>query len=151
MMSRLPPRVLIADDDDATRAAERTVLEYAGCIVHEVSCGPDALALTLADHPTVLLLDLVLPGIDGLQLARMLRADPSVSSLRVLALSASGGAEERVNALLAGCDAFLAKPLSPFELLAAMHDLLAGTLDFDPLRRAVKKVALCGAPHRTRP
>jgi CheY-like chemotaxis protein len=120
--------VLIVEDHDDTRAAERLVLEEAGYVVAEASTGLDALALTLATRPRVVLLDMVLPGIDGMQLARMIRADPSTCTVGLLALSASCSPEDRANALRAGCDAFLSKPVPPFRLVAAVESLMRASV-----------------------
>jgi CheY-like chemotaxis protein len=116
--------VLLADDHDASRSAQRVVLEQAGFIVAEARSGFDALALTLSARPDLVLLDLVLPGIDGQQLARMLRAETSTRHVGLLALSASIDPADRVGALEAGCDEFLAKPVSPTELVETVERIL---------------------------
>lgn len=120
--------VLLVEDHDDTRAAERLVLEDAGFVVAEATTGLDALALTLATQPRVVLLDMVLPGIDGAQLARMLRADPSTRSVALLGFSASCSAEDRMAALEAGCDAFLSKPVPPHQLVTAVAMLMEASV-----------------------
>jgi CheY-like chemotaxis protein len=76
--------------------------------------------LSLAAHPSVILLDMVLPGIDGEQLARMLRADGQSRHVVLVALSASDEPDMRARALRAGCDEFVAKPVSPVDLAAVV-------------------------------
>ena len=90
----------------------------------EATTGLDGLALILATLPRVVLLDMVLPGIDGAQLARMLRADPATRTVALLGLSASCAAEDRASALHAGCDAFLSKPFSPLQLVDMVGRLM---------------------------
>jgi CheY-like chemotaxis protein len=114
---RAPCVVLVADDHDDSRIAERIVLEAFGFVVKEARTGLDALAIALASRPRIILLDLVLPEIDGRQLARMLRADPITRDAALLAVSASTSPEARQDALSAGCDAFVAKPVPPLFLV----------------------------------
>lgn len=114
---RAPCVVLVAEDHDDTRIAERIVLEAFGFVVKEARTGLDALAIAQASRPRVVLLDLVLPEIDGPQLARMLRADPTTRDAALLAISASVNPDARTEALNAGCDAFVAKPVPPLVLV----------------------------------
>jgi CheY-like chemotaxis protein len=114
---RAPCVVLVAEDHDDTRMAQRIVLEAFGFVVKEARTGLDALAIALASRPRIVLLDLVLPEIDGPQLARMLRADPTTRSAALLAVSASSSPEARQAALSAGCDDFVAKPVPPLCLV----------------------------------
>jgi CheY-like chemotaxis protein len=79
----------VADDHDDLREAVRLVLEYFGFAVHTAATGLDALALAQVTRPRILLLDMVLPAIDGEHLARMLRADPTTRDAALIATSAS--------------------------------------------------------------
>jgi CheY-like chemotaxis protein len=134
---RRPCTVLVVDDHDESRLTQRLVLEYFGFVVTEARTGLDALALAQANLPRIVLLDIVLPEIDGRQLARMLRADPSTRNVALLAVSALSGPEERERALTAGCDEFISKPVPPLHLvrmvrLYARRDERP-VYDFDPL------------------
>ena len=120
--------VLLVEDHDDTRLAERFVLERCGYEVVEARTGFDGLALSLAAHPQLILLDMVLPGIDGEQLARMLRADRA-SRVVLVALSASDEPDMRARALRAGCNEFVAKPVSPVDLAAVVGRYLAADGD----------------------
>ncbi len=124
MMPSAGQTVLVVEDHDDSRVAERLVLEQAGYVVTEAATGLDGLALALATLPRVVLIDIVLPGIDGTQLARMLRADPSTRTVALVGLSASCAPEDRASALLAGCDAFLSKPFSPLQLVDLVNRLM---------------------------
>ncbi len=141
---RRPCTILIADDHDDTRFAERLVLEHFGFVVHEASTGLDALALALVSRPRIVLLDIVLPDIDGPQLARMLRADPATCHAAIIAVSAASPFDEGERALRAGCDEFVAKPVAPLHLarIAARYARRRETYDFDPLERQSRLSAL---------
>ncbi len=132
---RLPCTVLVADDSDSVRQAMCLVLEYHGFAVRGAANGLDALALAQANRPRIVLLDLVLPDIDGAQLARMLRADPMTCHAVLVGTSASASAEARAEAMRAGCDTFVEQPVPPRKLLATIraYARLGRTYDFDPL------------------
>lgn len=141
---RTPCTVLVVDDHDESRSTERLVLEYFGFVVTEARTGLDALAIAQANPPRIVLLDIVLPEIDGRELARMLRADPSTRDAALLAVSALSGSEERERAIAAGCDEFISKPVPPLHLVRmvrryARHDAQRRrrsanpAYDFDPL------------------
>ena len=116
---RLPCSVLVADDHDELREAVRLVLEYYGFAVHTAATGLDALAIAQATRPRILLLDMVLPAINGEHLARMLRADPVTRDAALIATSASHSL--RAAALGAGCDAFVGKPIPPMRLVSTVR------------------------------
>lgn len=113
----LPCEVLIVDDHDHSRSASRLVLEEHGFAVIEARSGFDALVIAQVSRPRIILMDIALPEIDGLQLTRMLRADPVMRHCAIVALTAFTGQEYRDSALAAGCDAYMTKPFSSVELL----------------------------------
>ncbi|HEY9227184.1 MAG TPA: response regulator, partial [Gemmatimonadaceae bacterium] len=92
-----------------------------GFVVDEARNGLEALAIAQANRPRIVLLDMVLPEIDGRQLARMLRADPVTRHAALLAVSAADSPEERESAINAGCDAFVSKPVSPMHLVSMIR------------------------------
>jgi len=131
---RLPCSVLVADDHDDLRDAVRLVLEYFGFAVHTAATGLDALALALATRPRIMLLDMVLPAIDGEHLAQMLRADPTTRDAALIATSASHSL--RAVAMNAGCDVFVGKPISPTRLVSTVRYYARHPrprYDFDPI------------------
>ena len=113
----LPCEVLIVDDHDHSRSAQRLVLEERGFAVIEARTGFDALVLAQISRPRIVLVDIALPEIDGLQLTRMQRADPVLRRCAIIALTAFTSAEYRDAALAAGCDAFMTKPFAAAQLL----------------------------------
>ena len=105
-------RVLIVDDMPETRRLMRRVLERARFVVTEAATGDAGLAAIREHTPDAVVLDLRLPGMSGLEVARAVRADrdPAVATTPILACSASVQPEVRREALDAGCDAFEGKP-----------------------------------------
>lgn len=115
------PRVLVVDDDPALRDLLRDYLGASGFVVDTASGGEQMRQRLAEASPDALVLDIMLPGEDGLSLARTLRRH---SNLPILMLSARGDEIDRVVGLEVGADDYLAKPFSPRELLARLRALL---------------------------
>ncbi len=113
--------VLVVEDDPKTRALLRVYLEREGLRVMAAADGAQALALARETTPDLAILDLMLPGLDGLGLCRRLREH---SSLPILFLSARSTEDDKVAGLEQGADDYVAKPFSPRELMARVHALL---------------------------
>jgi two-component system response regulator PrrA len=116
------PSVLVVDDDEAIRDALDRALRLEG---FEVSCAPDgesALAAVEASPPDVMVLDVAMPGIDGVAVTRELRGDGN--ELPICILSARDEIDDRVVGLEAGADDYLVKPFAVCELVARLHALL---------------------------
>lgn len=120
-----PLRILIAEDDRAAREALVRALELEGYAVDAVNDGAHALAAVADDPPDLLLLDVMMPAIDGLAVCRRLRADGV--TVPILILTARTETSDRVVGLDAGADDYLAKPYNLEELLARMRALLRRT------------------------
>jgi ribonuclease P protein subunit RPR2 len=115
-------RLLVVDDDPSTRALLRTTFEVADFDVEEASDARSARASIRARAPSVLVLDIAMPGLSGLAFCEELKADPATRSVSVVLLSGvAEGTEE--NARAAGADAFLRKPFSPLALLTVVERL----------------------------
>ena len=112
--------VVYADDDELVRAAVTDLLVAQGLDVHSCGDGDEALALCKQMQPDAVLLDLNMPEMNGLQVARALRTDAGGRALRLVAMTGRRSEELRKKAFDAGFDEFLAKPAS----LAAMLDAL---------------------------
>ena len=118
------PRVLVVDDDPDVVDALAMLLEILGYPVDVARCGPDALDLVQRQCPRVALLDIGLPGMDGLEIARRLRADyPDPKRLKLVALTGLGHEQARERSLAAGFDEHLVKPLGRQALLALLESL----------------------------
>jgi CheY-like chemotaxis protein len=113
-------RVLVIEDNADARAMLRHLLEAAGHEVHEAAEGRQGLAMALALRPEVALVDLGLPGLDGYEIARQVRAADDRRSILLVAVTGYGSPEDRERSLLAGFDVHLVKPVDP--------DMLAGVL-----------------------
>jgi len=119
-------RVLLAEDEPIIVASLTFLLERAGMAVAAEMNGQAALSAALADPPDVMVLDVMLPGLDGLEILRRLRAAEATRALPVVMLTAKGQREDRENALGAGADMFITKPFSNSALVEAVTRLAVG-------------------------
>jgi two-component system response regulator ResD len=137
--------VLVVDDEPTIREVVARYLERAGYSTRVASDGAQALALSAQSAPDLVVLDLMLPGIDGLEVMRRLREPEAGSAVRVILLTARGSETERIVGLRRGADDYVVKPFSPKELVARVEAVLrrrqldggdaqASTLDFGDLR-----------------
>ena len=120
-------RVLVVEDDAAIRAGIVDALKFDGYEPLEAERGDRGLELALGAQPDLLLLDLVLPGMDGLQILREVRA--AKSTLPVIILTARGEEADRVEGLRLGADDYVVKPFSVRELLARVGAVLRRSPD----------------------
>jgi PAS domain S-box-containing protein len=120
-------RVLIVDDHAANRAVLVDLLQPLDFILAEAADGEKALAEAGRFQPQLVLMDLRMPGIDGLEATRRLRAQPGGAEMGIIAVSASAYAVDRSECLAAGCDAFLAKPFKAEELWDLIERVLGVT------------------------
>ena len=116
-------RVLLAEDEPNIVETLTFLLERAGFDVASEMNGQAALDAALADPPDVMILDVMLPGLDGFEILRRLRADARVQALPVLMLTAKGQREDREKALECGADLFMTKPFANAEITAAVTRL----------------------------
>jgi DNA-binding response OmpR family regulator len=114
-------RVLLAEDEPNIVIALTYILERAGFEVTTRTDGQAALAAALAEPPAVLVLDVSLPVLDGLEVLRRLRADVRGQRVPVIVLTARGRHADRESALDSGADLYLTKPFSNAELIAAVR------------------------------
>ncbi len=120
-MAEDPARILVVDDDANVAEVVTRYLEREGFEVETVSDGRVALDRALADPPDLVVLDLMLPGMDGLEVCRRLRA---LAPVPVIMLTARGDEADRVIGLELGADDYVAKPFSPKELVARVRAVL---------------------------
>lgn len=113
--------IVIVDDMEINRAVLRNLLVPLGFIVFEANNGEDCLKLTLQKQPDLILLDLRMPGMDGFEVARHIRATEEVRDTVIFAISASVLEETQNKSLKVGCNTFLAKPLEQDRLLNALE------------------------------
>lgn len=114
-------RILVVEDDEASLDLARRLVLRMGHAVLTARDGVQGLSLARGAGPDLVLLDMRMPGIDGLTVVRELRTDPKLRKLPVIAVSADIGDDDRAAALAAGCDDFVGKPYQPEELRAAIR------------------------------
>src|SRR5512142_2913046 len=124
--------ILVVDDDVDARRIARSWLEGAGRRVLEAGDGRECLDVARADQPDMILLDLVLPDVDGWEAARALRADPATAGIPILGLTGLAFPVLRKRAVEAGCDVVLTKPVSPTRLLQEIDSLYGNTRETVP-------------------
>ncbi len=139
-MTGIASTVLIADDDADSRAIVRALLEFQGRDVLEASDGAGCLGAARALCPDVIVLDLIMPGMDGWHAAAALRADPRTRAIPILALTAAALPDDRARALAAGCDRVLSKPIALGELASVIDEL------FQVALRARPRTPVAAAP-----
>ena len=116
-----PRSVLVVDDDPDIRDLVTMKIASAGFDVRTAADGEAALAAARAFMPDLVLLDRMMPGLDGLQVCRMLRADPDLDRTLVLMLTAKARESDVRDGFAAGADGYITKPFSPCELLARVE------------------------------
>ena len=115
--------LLVVDDDPALLRVLAMQFEQEGYIVRTASDGLSAIETMQAHHPDVVVLDVMMPGISGLEVCSRIRADPELASITVLVLTARDAMEEP--AFAAGADGFLSKPYDLRKLSALVRDMVA--------------------------
>src|SRR5262249_41261894 len=149
-------RILVVDDEQSIRTLVEYALRDAGFQVISVGRGDDALAALARDPIDLVVLDLMLPGVDGLEVCRRIRAGNSVP---IIILSARGEELDKVLGLELGADDYVTKPFSPRELVSRVKanlrrarsepdgeaPLRMGELEIDPVARTVRKSGEGGA------
>ena len=117
--------VLIVEDDPAILRALTFLLSRANFEVRVARDGEEAIEAIEEARPTLVLLDVMLPKRDGLEVCRIIRANPAWNDLRIIMLTAKGSDEDRRKGLAIGADAYLTKPFSTREVLAQVQRLVS--------------------------
>lgn len=121
--------VLLVEDTEDNRQMMRRLLEMSGFRVVEAINGKEAVEVAAQVRPQVILMDLSLPFIDGLTAARQIRSLPGLSTVPIVAVSAHDTADFHTDALEAGCNAYVTKPIDYLELEDIVNRLLARDSD----------------------
>jgi two-component system cell cycle response regulator DivK len=124
--TRARPRALIVDDDEDMRELYAWCLRAAGWLVEGVANGEEVLFVASAFAPNIIVMDLRLPVIDGLEASRLLKANPVTTHIPIVAISGTDPVKAEALAKEAGCKAFVAKPYPPELLRALLEALLTG-------------------------
>jgi DNA-binding response OmpR family regulator len=119
-----PARILVVDDERHNRRLLEVMLEPEGYLLMTAACGEDALALVAQQPPDLILLDVMMPGMDGYKVAAKIKGNLATRSIRIIMLTALDDHNSRTHGLRAGAEAFLTKPVNRAELCARVRDLL---------------------------
>jgi two-component system, cell cycle response regulator DivK len=116
--------ILIVEDNDKNRKLVRDVLAHEGYRLLETDNGEEAVRLAQAERPALVLMDIQLPGIDGIEALRRLRADAGTRAIPIIAVTASAMTQDRTTIMAAGFDGYQSKPISVRPFLAAVREAL---------------------------
>jgi DNA-binding response OmpR family regulator len=122
--SAMTPRILIADDDDDLRQLLRLMLSREGFEIIEAANGAEALARAYDSRPTLMLLDVMMPDIDGFDVCRQLRSDERTHRLPIVFVTARDDIQQRNEMLKLGADDCLKKPIGPRDLIARVREVM---------------------------
>lgn len=141
-------KLLLVDDEPGVREAVKDYLEESGFTVQVASNANDAWQLLQKNIPDLVISDIMMPQVSGIQFLKQLREDARFESLPVVFLTARGMTSDRIQGYQAGCDAYLPKPFDPDELVAIVENLLerrsttaktsSGTTNIDDIARQIE-------------
>ena len=117
-------RVLVIEDHEDNRRILRDLLTSAGYEPIEAVTGEEGVTLAETHHPDLILMDIQLPGLDGYEATRRIKANPALRQIPVIAVTSYALRGDEVKAKEAGCDAYVTKPFSPRALLAKIREYL---------------------------
>jgi two-component system, cell cycle response regulator DivK len=118
--------ILVVEDNERNLKLLRDVLEYAGYDVRVARTGEDGVTLAVKEPPDLVLMDLQLPGIDGMEALRQLRASPRTADIPVVAVTAQAMKQDRERVLQAGFDGYVEKPISVRAFPEQIRGFLSG-------------------------
>ncbi|HSC70935.1 MAG TPA: response regulator, partial [Candidatus Methylomirabilis sp.] len=140
----MTPRILVVDDDSLIRRIMRDTLSTLPADVFEAKEGDEAIKLAKAEHPDLIFLDTMMPGMDGFQIAGALKQDPQTADIPLVFVSALGTSSHKVRGLDLGAEDYLAKPIDPEELKARVRSILRRTRPSAPVPEVVAPAATGG-------
>jgi len=116
--------ILVIEDQEDNRRIIRDLLTASGYGVIEAVTGIEGVSAAESCHPDLILMDINLPGIDGYEATRRIKADPDLQNIPIIVVTSYALSGDDVKAFEAGCDAYVAKPFSPRELLAKIREYI---------------------------
>jgi DNA-binding response OmpR family regulator len=122
-----PARILIVDDERHNRQLLEVILEPEGYLLATATSGEEALAIVAQQPPDLILLDVMMPGMDGYQVAARIKADGATKDIPVIMLTALDDRSSRIHGLRVGAEDFLTKPVDRAELCVRVKKLLRRT------------------------
>jgi len=118
-------RVLVVEDHEENRRILRLLLTSASIDMIEAVTGEEGVAAAERERPDLILMDIQLPGLDGYEATRRIKANPAVRHIPIIVVTSYALSGDDVKAFEAGCDAYVTKPFVPRELLAKVREFLA--------------------------
>lgn len=125
-MSQEPPKILYVEDNVVNRLLVRRVLTHAGYTVLEAGDGLSGIEIAQREKPDLILMDIMIPGMDGYQVTTKLKSLPELTNTPIVALTAKAMEGDRERALIAGCDGYIPKPIDVDGLLLRVTEFLGG-------------------------
>ena len=120
-------RILVVDDQEDNRRILRDLLTASGFEVIEAKTGEEAVTLAEAETPDLILMDIQLPGIDGYEATRQIKAKPALRATPLIVVTSYALSGDDVKAFAAGADGYVSKPFSPRALLAKVREFLGSS------------------------
>jgi two-component system cell cycle response regulator DivK len=117
-------KILVVEDTEDNRQILRDLLSIAGYDVIEALDGAEGIAKASEHKPNLILMDIQMPVMDGYEATRRIKADPALASIPVIAVTSYALSGDEQKARDAGCDAYMAKPFSPRQMLAKIREIL---------------------------
>lgn len=118
------PRILIVDDERRNRELLEVMLSTEGYLLETATCGEEALRMVAQQPPDLILLDIMMPGMDGYQVAARIKGNVATKHILVIMLTALDDRNSKMHGLSAGAEEFLTKPVNRAELCSRVRDLL---------------------------
>jgi CheY-like chemotaxis protein len=119
-------KILVVEDNDANMLLTTDVLMMAGYQVVQAMTAEEGIEVARSEQPNLILMDVSLPGMDGLEAAAALKADPTTAGIPIVALTAYAMKGDRERMLAAGCDGYISKPIDIPEFIETVGGYLAG-------------------------
>jgi DNA-binding response OmpR family regulator len=132
-------KILIIDDDSETLRLIGLMLQRQGYLTITASNGEEGVALAKHELPDLVILDIMMPDVDGFMVAKHLRAEPGISEIPILMFTAKSQVDDKVAGFEAGADDYLTKPVHPVELVAHVKALLSRRVTYQSEKPQQKK------------
>ena len=117
-------RILVVEDQADNLRILRDLLSSVGYEILEAVTGDEGVTLATSQHPDLILMDIQLPGMDGYEATRRIKADPALKSIPIIAVTSYALSGDEQKARAAGCDGYIAKPYSPRQMLAKVREVI---------------------------
>jgi two-component system, cell cycle response regulator DivK len=117
-------KILVVEDTEDNRQIVRDLLSSVGYDLVEATDGIEGVAMAEKERPDLILMDIQLPGVDGYEATRRIRAIPAIARIPIIAVTSYALSGDEAKTREAGCDAYVAKPFSPRQLLAKIREFL---------------------------